>query len=83
MRERSKLCVIGYGPARAQSQRMVRTQNKNAPTLREGLCPRCGEIARWLLVDDAKSRVEITCPQCGTFQLSRREFDEAEEEIPD
>ena len=48
---------------------------------RDAICARCGADAEWIFVDRDQTRVEITCPDCGKFQLSRAEFDQAESEI--
>jgi len=47
---------------------------------REGLCTRCGSDAVWRQTNGA---IEVVCPDCGTFQISREEFDRAESEIPE
>jgi predicted RNA-binding Zn-ribbon protein involved in translation (DUF1610 family) len=47
----------------------------------EAPCPRCGELAEWTFFDTARARVEVHCPDCGRFELSRAEFDQNEAEI--
>jgi endogenous inhibitor of DNA gyrase (YacG/DUF329 family) len=44
-------------------------------------CPRCGAEAAWSYLDSAKTRIEVMCPECGTYEISREQFDEAEAEI--
>jgi endogenous inhibitor of DNA gyrase (YacG/DUF329 family) len=47
----------------------------------EAPCPRCGGQAEWMFLDTEKTQVEVHCPDCGRFQLSRTEFDQNETEI--
>jgi DNA-directed RNA polymerase subunit RPC12/RpoP len=48
---------------------------------RDGLCPRCGTDAEWSFLDSEQTKVEVVCPDCGVFELSRAEFDQAEADI--
>jgi DNA-directed RNA polymerase subunit RPC12/RpoP len=48
---------------------------------RDGICARCGANAEWRFVDAEKTKVEVTCPDCGAFEMSRAEFGQAESEI--
>ena len=48
---------------------------------RDGICPRCGGSAEWILADKDQTHVEVTCPDCGKFQMLRAEFDQVESEI--
>lgn len=41
------------------------------------ICPHCGADAEWIILDSGKSRVEILCSDCGRYEMSREEFDEA------
>jgi len=41
----------------------------------EELCPRCGDEAQWSYLDAAKSRIEVKCPGCGRFEMTKEEFD--------
>jgi predicted RNA-binding Zn-ribbon protein involved in translation (DUF1610 family) len=50
---------------------------------RDVICTRCGADAEWIFVDSEKTRVEVTCPDCGKFEMLRTEFDQAESEIVD
>jgi endogenous inhibitor of DNA gyrase (YacG/DUF329 family) len=43
----------------------------------EALCPRCGAEAQWFFLDPEKSRIEVMCPDCGRFEMTREEFDRA------
>jgi len=43
----------------------------------ESLCPRCGAEAKWFFLDSEKKRVEVMCPDCGRYEVSREEFDQA------
>jgi predicted RNA-binding Zn-ribbon protein involved in translation (DUF1610 family) len=43
-------------------------------------CPRCGAAAEWSYLDPEKARVEVMCPDCGKYEMSRDEFDEAMED---
>jgi predicted RNA-binding Zn-ribbon protein involved in translation (DUF1610 family) len=47
---------------------------------REAACPRCGSDAEWAFLRTDHSRVEIVCPDCGRFEVSRAEFVQAESE---
>lgn len=47
----------------------------------ETVCPHCGAQASWHFAEEAKETVEIHCPDCGTFQLPRAEFERAEFDI--
>jgi hypothetical protein len=47
----------------------------------EGLCPRCGSDAEWSFRDEEETVVEVVCADCGRFELSRAEFDQAESDI--
>jgi predicted RNA-binding Zn-ribbon protein involved in translation (DUF1610 family) len=44
-------------------------------TPREVSCPRCGADATWRFLDEAKTTVEIRCPDCGVFDLPRQTDD--------
>ena len=46
----------------------------------EALCPRCGADAEWSYLDSEKTQIEITCPDCGRYEMAREEFDQAETE---
>jgi predicted RNA-binding Zn-ribbon protein involved in translation (DUF1610 family) len=39
-------------------------------------CPRCGANAECSFIDEGKSVVEILCPNCGEYEMSREEFDQ-------
>jgi DNA-directed RNA polymerase subunit RPC12/RpoP len=60
---------------------------KTPPTIdrergqRDVICMRCGSDAEWIFVDSDQTRVEVTCPDCGKFEMLRTEFDQAESEI--
>ena len=43
----------------------------------EALCPRCGADAQWLFLDPEKSRVEVNCGDCGRYEMTKEEFDQA------
>ncbi len=47
----------------------------------ETICPRCAAEANWQLLGAAKQTVEIVCPDCGRFEMSRAEFEQAEFDI--
>jgi predicted RNA-binding Zn-ribbon protein involved in translation (DUF1610 family) len=48
---------------------------------RDTICARCGVDAEWIFMDAEQTRVEVTCPDCGKFEMTRVEFDQAESEI--
>ncbi len=41
----------------------------------ETVCPRCGADAEWSFLSRDKSRIEVLCPDCGRYEISREEFD--------
>ena len=41
----------------------------------------CGTDAQWRYTDAGQTRVEVFCPDCGSFELAQAEFDEAETDI--
>jgi predicted RNA-binding Zn-ribbon protein involved in translation (DUF1610 family) len=43
----------------------------------ETTCARCGADAQWSYLDQQKRRIEIMCPNCGRYEISREEFDQA------
>lgn len=43
------------------------------------ICVRCGAEAAWRFLDPAV--VEIVCPDCGRFEITRAEFEQAEFDI--
>jgi predicted RNA-binding Zn-ribbon protein involved in translation (DUF1610 family) len=49
--------------------------------LGECACLRCGAEAQWRYVDEARTTVELDCPDCGRFEVPRADFDRAESEI--
>jgi predicted RNA-binding Zn-ribbon protein involved in translation (DUF1610 family) len=49
--------------------------------VREASCAHCGGEARWRFLDDQETRVEVVCPDCGRFEMTREEFDAAELDI--
>jgi len=51
---------------------------QNSP---DTICVRCGAEATWRFADPAEEVVEITCPDCGRFEVSRVEFEQAEFDI--
>lgn len=44
-------------------------------------CPRCRGEAAWRFLDEEKNQVEILCADCGRFELSRTEFEQAESDV--
>jgi predicted RNA-binding Zn-ribbon protein involved in translation (DUF1610 family) len=48
---------------------------------RAAICSRCGGDAEWVFLDSRQTRVEVICPDCGKFQMSRPEFDQVESEM--
>ena len=48
---------------------------------RQALCPRCGGEVEWNFADDAGTRVEVNCADCGRYEMEASEFDAAEAEI--
>jgi len=41
-------------------------------------CPRCKGEAAWRFLDEEKNQVEVFCSDCGKFEMSRIEFEQAE-----
>ncbi len=48
---------------------------------RTAICSRCGGDAEWIYLDTGETRVEVNCPDCGKFEMSRAEFDHAQDQI--
>ncbi len=48
---------------------------------REIACPRCRADAIGRFVDEGKSQIEVICPDCGLFELTRLEFEAAEADV--
>ena len=44
-------------------------------------CPRCRGEAAWRFLDEEKSQVEILCTDCGSFEMTRAEFEQAESDV--
>ena len=44
-------------------------------------CPRCRGEATWRFLDEAKQQVEVVCSDCGPFEISRAEFEQAQSDI--
>jgi predicted RNA-binding Zn-ribbon protein involved in translation (DUF1610 family) len=51
--------------------------------VREGLCVHCGKDAIWRFLDENEDRIDVTCPDCGRYEIARPEFDHAQSEIPE
>jgi len=43
----------------------------------EALCPRCGAEALWSFLDPEKRAIEVMCPDCGRYEMTREEFDQS------
>ena len=48
---------------------------------RPAVCTRCGADAEWSFTDSEQTQVEVSCPDCGKFEIPREEFDLAESEV--
>lgn len=44
----------------------------------ETLCSRCGAQALWRFVDEERQTLEISCPDCGRFEMPKAEVELAE-----
>jgi endogenous inhibitor of DNA gyrase (YacG/DUF329 family) len=44
-------------------------------------CPRCGADAEWSYIDPEKTRIEVMCAECGRYEITREELDEAMEDV--
>jgi hypothetical protein len=49
--------------------------NQNGP------CPRCGADASWVFADPERSQVQVSCPDCGRFEMERADFDQTRTEM--
>jgi hypothetical protein len=49
---------------------------------REAICGRCGGEAVWRFLDERATRVEVMCVDCGSYEMTRSEFDVAETDLP-
>ena len=47
----------------------------------ETLCPHCGAEATCHVTEGEEQLVEIICPDCGQFQLSVAEFEQAQADL--
>jgi predicted RNA-binding Zn-ribbon protein involved in translation (DUF1610 family) len=41
-------------------------------------CPHCGAEAHWRFLYQATNVVEVFCPNCGRFELTRAKFERSE-----
>lgn len=57
---------------------MERRHITDVKDVSEAACPRCGADAAWSFIDAEKNRIEVICPNCGRFEISRGKFDQAE-----
>ncbi len=48
---------------------------------RQAVCPRCGGEMEWHFLDEAGTRIEAICADCGRYEMDASEFDAAEAEI--
>ena len=44
---------------------------------REIPCPRCAADAEWSFLDLEKRQIEVICPDCGRYEMTREAFDQA------
>lgn len=45
------------------------------------VCPLCRGEAEWSFMDDAMTRVEVLCGDCGRFEAPKAAFDDAQADI--
>jgi predicted RNA-binding Zn-ribbon protein involved in translation (DUF1610 family) len=57
---------------RIEAGRTVGAEGRNE---HETVCPRCGADAEWSFPDREKTIIEVLCPDCGRYEISREEFD--------
>ena len=43
----------------------------------ETVCPTCGADAEWSFLNPEKTRIEVMCPNCGRYEMTREQFDQA------
>jgi predicted RNA-binding Zn-ribbon protein involved in translation (DUF1610 family) len=60
-------------------RKMALVEKERGP--RECPCPRCGEAALYRFLDDKHTQVEVSCTECGQFQMPRETFDHAASDI--
>jgi hypothetical protein len=68
--------VLHFRPAEA----IVNHKNRDE---RDTPCPRCGMDAQWSVLNPEGTRVEILCPDCGSFEMDRSEFDQFSVDLTD
>ncbi|HVW84437.1 MAG TPA: hypothetical protein VHB50_07140 [Bryobacteraceae bacterium] len=49
--------------------------------VRQAVCAHCGGEATWNFADEQETTIDMLCPDCGRFQMTRAQFDEAESDI--
>jgi DNA-directed RNA polymerase subunit RPC12/RpoP len=56
----------------------MNTDKQDSPEI---LCSRCGTPAVWRFLDETREMLEIDCPDCGRFEISKAELEQAEFDI--
>jgi transcription elongation factor Elf1 len=44
---------------------------------RDLTCPRCGGDVESSFLDEEKTRIKVMCEDCGRFEMTREDFDQA------
>lgn len=86
-----QITQVGFGETQASTwlHACLKEDMENVRTIdpergeRDVICSRCGREAEWMFLDAEHTVVEVTCPDCGKFEMLRTEFDQAESEIVD
>ena len=69
--------MTGLGIRNAQKAGM----NDKEQDLHETPCAHCGADTEWSFIDEARTQVEVLCPNCGLLELTKAEFDQAAAEL--
>jgi endogenous inhibitor of DNA gyrase (YacG/DUF329 family) len=50
-------------------------------SLQDGICPRCGAECAWEFADVEQTSIEVVCPDCERYHVSKAEFEQAQADV--